>query len=234
MVTMTTKIGAQLRQNGFAVVNDITDAEDIRSIREQMQQMTEQGAVRQDWLRDLGDHGTVQTNFQILEVNHPTRVTPALRQSKFYQRASAISKNILGPSADLLFDHCIMKPAHSAAETAWHQDGAYSRKITLVGRRLHWWLPLQAVSQINGCMEFVAQSHRGRILPHRLRSPEAHAKYTDLPADAKPIACPLPVGSATIHLLKTLHYTGPNMSDEPRYAWVVQFGIRGWIPSIVL
>ena len=55
---------------------------------------------------------------------------------------------------------------------------------------------------------------------------------TDLPPGAEPIACPLPLGSATIHTERTLHYTGPNHSSAARYAWVVQFGIKRLIPKI--
>jgi ectoine hydroxylase-related dioxygenase (phytanoyl-CoA dioxygenase family) len=48
-----------------------------------------------------------------------------------------------------------------------------------------------------------------------------------------PVVCPLEAGGATIHLPKTLHYTGPNNTDTTRYAWIVQFGVRGWIPTIL-
>jgi hypothetical protein len=40
---------------------------------------------------------------------------------------------------------------------------------------------------------------------------------------ARAVACPLPLGGATIHLPRTLHYTGPNMTDRPRLAWGIEF-----------
>jgi len=133
----------------------------------------------------------------------------------------------------LQFDHCIIKPPFNNAATAWHQDCAYARPITLSARRLHWWLPLQEATRENGCMEFVPGSHLGRVLPHRPRSVHAHALQTRLPVDALPVACPLPVGGATVHLPKTLHHTGPNNSPAPRLAWIVQIGIKGWMPSVM-
>ena len=224
----------RLDRDGFAALEQITDAEDVEFILGQFKTMIAQrGEINPEWVFDLGDNKKVSEDTKILEINHATTISPALRQSRFFHRAWEVSRGVLGPGTDLLFDHVIIKPAFSQTVTAWHQDNAYSRRITFTGRRLHWWLPLQAVSLENSCMQFVAGSHRGRLLPHRLRSPQAHARYTDLPAGAVPTVCPLPVGGATIHLAKTLHFTGPNDSPAPRIAWVVQFGIKGWRPHYI-
>ena len=40
------------------------------------------------------------------------------------------------------------------------------------------------------------------------------------------VTCPLPPGGATFHYSKTLHYTPPNVSDEPRRAFVLGFGVQ--------
>jgi hypothetical protein len=37
------------------------------------------------------------------------------------------------------------------------------------------------------------------------------------------VACPLPPGGATMHSSKTLHYAGPNTTDEPRRALIMAF-----------
>jgi ectoine hydroxylase-related dioxygenase (phytanoyl-CoA dioxygenase family) len=223
-----------LDRDGFAVLEQITDAEDIGFILAQFKTMvSQQGQINPEWVFDLGDDKKVSDNTKILEINHATTISPALRQSRFFHRAWEVSRNVLGPDTDLLFDHVIIKPALSQTVTAWHQDNAYTRRITFTGRRLHWWLPLQAVSLHNSCMQFIAGSHRGPLLPHRLRSPQAHARFTDLPSGAIPTVCPLPAGGATIHLAQTLHFTGPNDSEAPRYAWVVQFGIKGWRPYVI-
>jgi hypothetical protein len=44
---------------------------------------------------------------------------------------------------------------------------------------------------------------------------------------AAAIACPLPLGGATVHLPRTLHHTGPNLTAMPRLAWSLEFAPRG-------
>jgi len=50
------------------------------------------------------------------------------------------------------------------------------------------------------------------------------------------VACPLRAGDATVHLPHTLHQTGPNMTDDARVAWILEFGLarpcvpwRAWL-----
>ena len=38
-----------------------------------------------------------------------------------------------------------------------------------------------------------------------------------------PVPCPLAPGGATVHSGRTLHYAGPNTTDEPRRALIMAF-----------
>jgi hypothetical protein len=226
------KVGSDLFRDGFVSLNHITDANDVGSIRADILSILTDLGVEKDKIRDLGDGAASVRDARILEIVSPSTLRPRLLESLFYRRALLVSRAILGSSAYLRFDHFITKPPHNRTATAWHQDGAYQR-LTRSSRRLHWWLPLQSVNMDNGCMQFVPGSHEGRILPHAPRFTGSHALKTNLPVGAMPIACPLDVGGATIHLPKTLHYTGPNNTDADRHAWIVQIGIRGWIPRLL-
>lgn len=224
------ELKAELFRDGFLSLNHITDADDIGSIREVIIDLLTDPSLEPP--KNLGDADTGGGGAKILEIASPSVLRPRLLESRFFQRALQFSRAVLGPAASLGFDHCITKPPFNATATAWHQDCAYKR-ITRTPRRLHWWLPLQDVNIQNGCMQFVRGSHLGPVQAHAPRSPRAHALQTYLPPGAVPVVCPLEAGGATIHLPKTLHYTGPNNTDTTRYAWIVQFGVRGWIPTIL-
>jgi ectoine hydroxylase-related dioxygenase (phytanoyl-CoA dioxygenase family) len=226
------ELNADLFRDGFVSLNHIADADDIRTIRTEILGLLTDRSVEEHKIRNLGDAATAVRDGTIFEIVSPSTLRPRLLESLFFQRALQISRTILGSSARLRFDHCITKLPHNVTATAWHQDGAYQR-LTRSPRRLHWWLPLQDVNMDNGCMQFVPSSHVGPVLPHAPRSAGAHALKTNLPVDAVPVACPLDVGGATIHLPKTLHYTGPNNTDAARHAWIVQIGIWGWIPTFL-
>jgi Phytanoyl-CoA dioxygenase (PhyH) len=219
---------AALPRSGFATIDRITDLRDIQLIRELVQQAI--ANARDDCMHDLGDDGEISEDPQIFEVVSPSRMSPQLLQTKFFQRALSISRALLGPAARLLFDHCVIKPPFNKTATAWHQDCGYGRLITFEGRRLHWWLPLQDATLANGCMRFIAGSHLGPVLGHHLRTPRAYARQTELPSRVTPTPCPIKVGGVTIHLPKTLHGSGPNDTAASRAAWIVQIGVRDWIP----
>ena len=221
---------ADLFRDGFASISRITDPSDIEYIRTEILPLLSDRGVQDHNVRNIGDVATDAGT--ILVIVSPSTLRPRLLQSLFFQRALQISRAVLGSSARLRFDLFITKPPRNTAATDWHQDGAYQR-LTRSPRRLHWWLPLQAVNMDNGCMHFVPRSHLGPILPHMPRSPAAHALKTDMPANTVPVACPLDVGGVTIHLPKTLHYAGPNNSDTPRHAWAAQIGIWNWVPTIL-
>jgi ectoine hydroxylase-related dioxygenase (phytanoyl-CoA dioxygenase family) len=87
------------------------------------------------------------------------------------------------------------------------------------------WIPLQDVSLEMGCMEFIPGSHLGPVLPHHPRGHDAaaHMMVADGVDPASAVACPLRAGGATIHTPRTLHRTGPNRSEHPRLAWIVEF-----------
>jgi len=226
------KLSWQLFRYGFVALNNITNVDDINLIRAELLDLLDDHGGEKHEIRNLGDAVGDSRDGSILEVVSPSTVRPRLLESLFFQRALYVSRAVIGASARLRFDHFISKPPHNAAATDWHQDSAY-RRLTRSPRRLHWWLPLQKVSIDNGCMQFVERSHLGPVQPHTPRRAGAHALRTELPTKAIPIACPLAVGGATIHLPKTLHCTGANNSDVARHAWVVQIGIPKWIPTFL-
>jgi len=223
------ELGAELFRDGFLAIDNITNADDIRSIREEIVALLSERNARKSRFRNLGDAVDDSGEATILEMISPSAACPRLLDSLFFRRALQFSRAILGASARLQYEHCLSKPPFSPTETAWHQDCAYQR-IQRSTRRLHWWLPLQDVSTDNGCMQFVPGSHLGPVLAHARRSAGGIALRTNLPAVAEPVACPLDVGGATIHLPRTLHYTGQNNSAAPRHAWILQIGFKGWNP----
>lgn len=221
-----------LFRDGFLALKNVTDAADLATIRELVAPWLDGGSHlrRGARARDLG--GGLKA--PIREVTNLTRLEPRLLQTRFFRRAMQTTRALYGPSARLMFDHVIAKPPLNGAATAWHQDCAYGHSLTFSARRLHWWVPLQDATVENGCMQFVRGSHSGPVLPHRRIAPGAHPRTVSAPFDqSRVVACPLAAGGATIHLPKTLHYTGPNETEAERLAWIVQIGVRSRLPMLL-
>jgi ectoine hydroxylase-related dioxygenase (phytanoyl-CoA dioxygenase family) len=217
----------RLEDDGFAVVDDMSNPDDLAFIRSTIRRLIASNSVP---IGELGERGGAP---QIMEIRNAFQAAPELKSSRYFQAAQELSSRLLGTAARLHFDHVIIKPANGSRETAWHQDCAYYNwRLTVSRRRVHWWLPLHDVAGESGCMVFARGSHRlGRVL-HRPVGPTSDALKATLPADAEPVACPLKAGAATVHLPRTLHYTGPNLTDVPREAVILQFAVKTILPEL--
>ena len=93
---------------------------------------------------------------------------------------------------------------------------------------------MQPVDEQQGCMKFLPGSHRSEIVPHR--SPGGDNRINGLEAMGidltSAVACPLPLGGATVHHFRTLHGTGGNSTAIPRRVLTVGFGIRRARPTV--
>jgi ectoine hydroxylase-related dioxygenase (phytanoyl-CoA dioxygenase family) len=86
------------------------------------------------------------------------------------------------------------------------------------------WLPLQAVTEINGCMRYEAGSHRRGLLPHYRYDPaDPYTLITDHVQADRVVACPMEAGGAVLHLPLTLHSAYPNATPHVRRVWALLF-----------
>lgn len=161
---------------------------------------------------------------QLLE---PSQYEPSLKSTVLRANALAVARQLLGPSAEPVFEHAMLKPARIGAETPWHQDAAFFPAFTDY-ESISVWVPLQPVDVSNGCLQFMPGSHKAGVLPHRRINddPRVHGLEVCEPCIGEPVSCPLPAGGATVHHCRTLHHAGPNITEAPRRAYVLGFGVR--------
>jgi ectoine hydroxylase-related dioxygenase (phytanoyl-CoA dioxygenase family) len=92
----------------------------------------------------------------------------------------------------------------------------------------HFWIPMQAATVESGCMWFIPRSHLGNLRMHHpvANDPGNHTLETDeIEAENRQVPCAVPAGGCSIHGPKTMHYTGPNETDQARRAWILIFGL---------
>lgn len=214
----------QLGRDGFAVVEAIATADDIAVIREAMLRVMGRSDTT---IRELGERGGAP---QIQEVHHIASRAPEILETEFYKRSKEFSETFLRKPVHLKFDHVILKPPMNNKETAWHQDAAYAPRFWRYHARVHWWLPLHDVSVEQGCLQYVPGTQHSHRMKHGPVSPASDALRTYLPEGATVVPCPVKAGSACAHLPHTLHCTGPNVTDRPREAFILQFSATSKVP----
>ncbi len=213
---------------GFLAVPGVCDPQEIDWLCEVYDRLF---AQRAGWDKgdffDFAGPDTADTAPVLPQLLEPSRYEPSLKQAAFRLNAFAIATQLLGPSAELVFEHAMLKPARIGAETPWHQDEAFF-PIHTDYQSITVWMPLQPVDLSNGCMQFIAGSHKHAVLPHRRmhNDPRLHGLEVCDPHVGTPVSCPLPAGGATVHHCRTLHHAGPNLTDQPRRAYALGFGVR--------
>lgn len=162
------------------------------------------------------------------QILNPHQKIPELLDLPYLKRLEMIAKFVLGPEATFRNDHMILKPAGHGAATPWHQDQAYHKPDHIV-TTINFWLPLEGATVSGGSMHYVRRSHRGTIVPHRYLIPgdrnsamvADHQDYWS--ANGEALECP--IGSVLLHHSYCMHYAGPNLTDQPRRAYIAVFAI---------
>ena len=212
-------------EHGFLALDRITTAAEVEQLRPVFDDTFKGWREKTEFTpRDLADGGD-QDDGLVVQMHEMSKNLAAFANSLMRANAIAVAEQLLGPECEFRTDHAISKPAGSPAATPWHQDQWYWDPKAEY-RRVSVWIPLQDVNAENGCMQFVSRRDVPDIIPHAKQdaSDAWHADAASFdPATAVP--CPVPAGGATIHYGKTLHYTTPNRSGQPRRAYIISCGI---------
>jgi ectoine hydroxylase-related dioxygenase (phytanoyl-CoA dioxygenase family) len=214
------------QREGYLVLPSITTADELLRLRGIYDRLFAERAGRAEGNQfDLAGADEEDKEATLPQILGPSRYAPELNDFLFKRNAKAIAVQLLGGECTV-GEHAILKPPRYGAATPWHQDEAYWSP-DLEYNSLSIWMPLQDVTVESGCMQFVPRSHSQGVLPHHPISndPRIHGLEVDHLDTDQVVACPIPAGGVTIHHCRTLHYAGPNLSDEPRRAYIQVFGL---------
>jgi ectoine hydroxylase-related dioxygenase (phytanoyl-CoA dioxygenase family) len=220
---------ATFREKGYVSIPQIAPPDEVAGLRDIFDRLFDQKAGRTEGAQfDMVSHdedGDVQSLPAII---NPVNYAPELRHIQFRVNALAIARQLLGSTVTQSFEQAILKPAWQGAATPWHQDEAARTDPNFDYNQISFWMPLQEATVENGCMHFIAGSHKGGILPHRSPGDDPKIPAIECAGGFNPdeaIPCPMAAGGASVHHGKTLHYAGPNQTAIPRRAYILAFEV---------
>jgi hypothetical protein len=218
----------RFRDDGFLVVPALCDRAEVDGLREVLRGLFEQQAGRAEGNQldmlslDRKEWDAVQP-----QIVKPSLYAPVLLRTPHFHRVQALARQLLGAEAQFSFDHSILKPAGKVAATPWHQDEAHCDDPDFHYEQISFWMPLQDVSEENGCMRYVPGSNRGPLLPHRSPGDDPRIHALECPAgsfdESAALARPVPAGWCILHAGRTLHSALPNRSSADRLVYVLVF-----------
>lgn len=206
------------REQGYLVVGNVLSKKEVLALR----------AVVDDWLQ-RSRNVSANDNFHDLEDLH-TAATPRVRRFKdpdlHHAAFRALINNhkvvqvleALWDGAGVRFDKSKlnMKLEGGGAAVEWHQDWAFyphtNDNLAAVG------FMIDDMTMENGPMMVLPGSHRGPVYSHHANGFFCGAIDVEREGIDTGQAVKLSgkAGSITIHHVRMLHASGPNLSDSPR------------------
>lgn len=118
----------------------------------------------------------------------------------------------------------ILKDARTGGAWAWHQDYGYWYQNGLLFPDLcSVMIAVDEATRENGCLEVLKGSHRMGRINHVLSGDQAGAdreRVAEAEKRLEKVYCTMAPGDAVFFHANTLHGSGPNRSEHPRWAMI--------------
>jgi phytanoyl-CoA hydroxylase len=153
--------------------------------------------------------------------------THLVTRSRFLREFSAnpaildLCHDLIGPDVRLYWDQAVYKKPHNADEFPWHQDNGYT--FIEPQQYLTCWVALTDTDETNGCPWVTPGLHRHGTLLHDMA--ELGWKCPVETEAAVPV--PAKAGDIVVFSSLTPHRTGPNLTDETRKSYILQYAPDG-------
>ena len=121
--------------------------------------------------------------------------------------------------ARLYWEQAVSKPPHARTELPWHQDNGYTPLVP--EEYVTCWLALDDADVDNGCLWVIPGSHRQGTLKHHNGAGPFRVGHDGPDVDG--VSVPVTRGSVLVFSSLLMHRSGPNTTDRPRRAWILQY-----------
>lgn len=212
------------RENGFITVAGVFGTDEIVALRRtvELAVASERGTDRAGVSDGPEREAPPVTQNMFVQRVDLWRRHPSVRVYTLSPRLARMAERLAGSPLRIWHDQALFKePSHATANpTPWHQDSPLwphsgSGQISI-------WIALSPTTTRNGCLTFMPGSHRVGALPRRAdRTLAMLAEEAPSLRSVKPVACALDAGDVTFHDGLTVHYAGPNRSDDVRRGFAI-------------
>ncbi len=204
-------------ENGYLLVEDVVKPQELARMREITYGLIDasRGVQESSEVYDL-DEGHGPESPKLTRIKLPHKVDPYFDRILKTSGVTEVLQDLLGPDVTLITAKLNTKAPGGGAAVEWHQDWAFyphtNDDLLAVG------LMLEDVTEENGPLKVIPGSHRGPVLSHMANGVFCGAVDPDDPDFDLDSAVTLTgrAGSMTVHHVRTLHGSAPNVSDRAR------------------
>jgi ectoine hydroxylase-related dioxygenase (phytanoyl-CoA dioxygenase family) len=207
------------RNNGYLLVENAVTPAQLDALRRVTYALIEKsrGVTESDEVFDLDD-GHSAARPRLTRIKLPHKQDPVYWDTLVNSRITDVLRTLLGPNVALSTAKLNTKAPGGGAAVEWHQDWAFyphtNDDLLAVG------LMLEDVDEANGPLQVIPGSHKGPVLAHT-NADGVFCGAVD-PGDPdfhhdRVVTLTGKAGSMTVHHVRTLHGSAPNMSDRNRF-----------------
>jgi phytanoyl-CoA hydroxylase len=210
----------QFDRDGYVLIEGALDVDEVARVRDDID---EREATKNAWLRErdasIKDISAADAiTFTELIVGK-SDVLRAFATNDAYARLAA---DFVGPDVRIYWDQAVYKRPEPTREFPWHQDTGYT--FTLPQHYLTCWTPLVDATVDNGCPWVLPGLHLDGTLKHWWT--DVGWRCVDEPP-VEPVPVEAKVGDIICFSSLMPHRTGPNVTDEIRKAYILQYCAEG-------
>jgi len=217
---LTDEQARQFDVDGFVVLDDVLDLEQLASLRDELDALEERTS---EFLRSqesgrmaIAEDGAITFTTHIVARNAVARAFSA------HPLFVDLCLDLIGPDVDLYWDQAVYKKPEKPRRFPWHQDNGYA--FVEPQQYLTCWVPLVDATLENGCPQVARGLHRLGTLKHRYVDPLGFECLSD-PDDVA--VAEVRAGGVVVFSSLTPHLTGPNTTDAVRKAYILQYAPAG-------
>ena len=204
--------------SGYLLVEDVVTPAELARLQEITRNLVEasRAVTESDDIYDL-DEGHSAEAPRLTRIKLPHKRHPFYDEILKNSGVTAVLRDLLGDNATLLTSKLNTKAPGGGAAVEWHQDWAFYPHTN--DDLLAFGLMLEDVTPENGPLQVIPGSHRGPVLSHHMNGVFCGAVNPDDPDfDAsKAVTLTGRAGSMSVHHVRMLHGSAPNLSDRARY-----------------
>jgi phytanoyl-CoA hydroxylase len=211
---------ARLEEQGFCVLEGLFGADEMDALARHVQRAY---LTYEERLHARGAEDGISRPGEIAFTPNLARDDREMARFSVRPELVSVAAELLGEDVDLYWDQLVYKAPETRRDFPWHQDDAYGRVTP--SPTLTLWIALNDATTENGCIHVLPGSHRRGFVPHEQGPHGWFCHSNDDPDQGVPV--PVRSGSVLVFWSLTVHKSGPNLSDDLRRAYIVQYSKAG-------
>ena len=219
------------REKGYLGVDNVLSSEDVKELRRVTDEFIERSraVAASDEVFDLEpDHSP--ENPRLRRIKNPSGQDPVFDRVHRHDGILDIVAQLIGPAVRSMGTKLNMKAEDSGSPVEWHQDWAFyphtNDDLLAVG------VAIDDMTRENGCLMVIPGSHQGKVYDHhqdgRFVGAVTEEDFDD--GDAEPVE--VSAGGISLHHVRALHGSLPNVSNKPRRLLLIMFAAADAWPLI--